>query len=71
MDNMKEIGVTSGNDALDILHIACRFIFIARLVAADRAHFIIIAIVFVGIFGGVLVGVLLHIFCIFLVCVPP
>jgi hypothetical protein len=48
--------------ASDVLHIARCFVFIAGLVAADGAHLVVIAIVFVGVFGGVLVGVLLDVF---------
>jgi len=39
---------------LDVLHISGGFVFVARLVAPDGAHLIVIVIVFVGIFGGVL-----------------
>jgi hypothetical protein len=47
---------------LDVFHIARRFIFVARLVAADRAHLIVVIVVFVGIFSCVSVGVLFYVF---------
>lgn len=32
---------------LDVLHVASSFVFIARLVAADGAHFVIVIVVLV------------------------
>ena len=59
----EEIRLGHKRRGLDVLHIPRRFILVARLVAADGTHLVVIIVVFVRVFGGVLIGVLLYIFC--------
>jgi hypothetical protein len=47
---------------LDVLHVARCFIFVARLVAANRTHLIFVIVVLVGVFSGISAGVLLYVF---------
>jgi hypothetical protein len=61
IDNAKSLDSIAAQ-YLDVLHIARCFIFIARLVAADRAHLIVVVVVLVGVFSGIPVGVLLYVF---------
>jgi hypothetical protein len=50
-------------NGLDVLHIARRFVFIARLVAAYGAHLIVVVVVLVRVLGSILASELLHILC--------
>lgn len=47
---------------LDIIHVTSSFV-VARLVAADGAHVVVVVIVFIRIFRDIFRSILLHIFC--------